>query len=338
MISTLISRGALAVVVFFVTAVAKPVMGQDPYLLVITGLGGDPVYSERFTEWGSALVATAGEEFGVPAEHIIYLGEDPIADVLIQDRSTRENVERAFATLATNSQPDDHVFVVLIGHGSFSGGQSRFNLPGPDLTAEDFGLHLDQLADRRVAFINLASASGEFVKALSADGRTIVTATRTGREGNETIFGGYFVAAFTGEGADLNKDGRVSVWEAFEFARSEVTREYETSNRIATEHAVLDDNGDGEGSSDLEADATDGALARTMFLAADPTMAAARATDDEELRAILVQKADVERRIEELLALRGQIDQDRYDSQLEELLVELALANREIEARTGGNQ
>ncbi len=143
MISTLISRGALAVVVFFVTAVAKPVMGQDPYLLVITGLGGDPVYSERFTEWGSALVATAGEEFGVPAEHIIYLGEDPIADVLIQDRSTRENVERAFATLATNSQPDDHVFVVLIGHGSFSGGQSRFNLPGPDLTAEDFGLHLD---------------------------------------------------------------------------------------------------------------------------------------------------------------------------------------------------
>ena len=60
MISTLISRGALAVVVFFVTAVAKPVMGQDPYLLVFTGLGGDPVYSERFTEWGSAPRAFMG--------------------------------------------------------------------------------------------------------------------------------------------------------------------------------------------------------------------------------------------------------------------------------------
>ena len=338
MISPVIRRGSLAIVTFFATAVAQPLKGQDPHLLVITGLGGDPLYSERFTEWGSALVSTASEKFGLPADHIIYLGEDPDADVRIQDRSTRENVERAFATLVSNSQPDDHIFVVLIGHGSYATGQSRFNLPGPDLTAEDFGLHLDRLSDRRVAFVNLASASGEFVKVLSADGRTIVTATRTGRERNETIFGGYFVDAFTGEAADLNKDGRVAVWEAFEFARSEVTREYETSNRIATEHPVLDDNGDGEGSTDLAADATDGALARTMFLAADPVLAAIRATDDEELRIFLGQKAEVERRIEELLALRGQIDPDRYDNELEELLVLLALTNREIEARTGRNE
>ena len=321
----------------FVTAAAPPVMGQDTHILVITGLGGDPVYSERFMEWGSALVAAAGDKFGLPADRIIYLGEDPTADPSIQDRSTQENVDRAFTKLVSNSQPGDHIFVVLIGHGSYTAGESRFNLPGPDLTAEDFGLRLDQLSDRRVAFVNLASASGEFVKALSGDGRTIVTATRTGRERNETIFGGYFVDAFTGETADLNKDGRVSVWEAFEFARTEVTREYETSNRIATEHPVLDDNGDGEGSTEL-VDAADGALARTMFLAADPTMAAARATDDPELRALLEQKADVEQRIEGLLALRDQIDQDRYENELEELLVELALTNREIEARTGGNE
>ena len=338
MISPVMSRGTLGIVLLLAaTAAARPVAGQDPHLLVITGLGGDPLYSERFTEWGSALVAVASEKFGLPADHIIYLGEDPAADVRIQDRSTRENVDQAFTKLVSNSQPGDHIFVVLIGHGSYSTGQSRFNLPGPDLTAEDFALHLDQLSDRRVAFVNLASASGEFVKALSGEGRTIVTATRTGRERNETIFGGYFIDAFTGEDADLNKDGRVSVWEAFEFASSEVTREYETSNRIATEHPVLDDNGDGEGSTDL-VDALDGALARTMFLAGDPTLAAARATDDEELRAILVRKADVERRIEEFLPLRGLIDQDRYDNELEELLVELALTNREIEARTGGNE
>ncbi len=323
----------------FVTAAAQqPLPGQDnTHLLVIVGLGGDPEYSERFMEWGGSLVAAAGEEFGLPADNVIYLGEDPAADPRIQDRSTRENVDRAFTKLASNSQPGDHIFVVLIGHGSYTAGDSRFNLPGPDLTAEDFGLHLDQLSDRQVAFANLASASGEFVNALSGDGRAIVTATRTGRERNETIFGGYFVDAFTGEDADLDKDGRVSLWEAFEFARIEVTREYETSNRIATEHPVLDDNGDGEGSTEL-VDAADGALARTMFLAADPTLAAARATDDLELRALLLQKSDVERRIEELRVLRDQIDPERYDSQLEELLVELALTNREFEARTGRNQ
>ena len=333
----MISRGALAIAMLFVTAAAPPVTGQDTHILVITGLGGDPAYSERFMEWGSALVAVASEKFGLPADHIIYLGEDPAADPRIQDRSTQENVDGAFTKLVSNSQPGDHIFVVLIGHGSYTAGESRFNLPGPDLTAEDYGLRLDQLSDRPIAFVNLASASGEFVKALSGDGRTIVTATRTGRERNETIFGGYFVDAFTGETADLNKDGRVSVWEAFEFARTEVTREYETSNRIATEHPVLDDNGDGEGSTEL-VDAADGALARTMFLAADPTLAAARATDDLELRALLEQKADVEQRIEGLLALRDQTDQDRYENELEELLVELALTNREISARTGGNE
>ncbi len=332
----MIFRGTLATVMLFVTAV-QPVFGQDTHVLVITGLGGDPVYSERFLEWGVAFVDAAGETSAIPAKNITYLAEDAAAHPRIQGRSTRDNVDEAFTDLAAHSQPGDNIFVVLIGHGSYTNGESRFNLAGPDLTAEDFGLHLDQLTDRRVAFVNLASASGEFVKALSGAERTIVTATRTGRERNETVFGGYFVDAFAGASADLDKDGRVSVWEAFEFARTEVAREYETSNRIATEHPVLDDNGDGEGSTEL-VDAVDGAFARTMFLAPDPTLAAARATDDPMLRALLEQRVDLERRIEELRALRGQIDQDRYDSDLEELLIELALTNREIQARSSGRK
>ncbi|MCH7890011.1 MAG: caspase family protein [Gemmatimonadetes bacterium] len=329
----MIFRVTVAIVMLMVTAAVPPVLGQDTHVLVITGLGGNPEFREKFSEWGSTLVTAASEKFAIPAENIIYLGEDPATDPRIQGRSTRENVDEAFMTLASNSQPGDYIFVVLIGHGSYTNGESRFNLPGPDLTAEDFGLHLDQLSERRVAFVNLASASGEFVKALSGEGRAIVTATRTGRERNETIFGGYFIDAFSGESADLDQDGRVSLWEAFEFSRIEVTREYATSNRIATEHAVLDDNGDGEGSTEL-LDAADGALARSMFLAADPNLAAARATDDPELKALFGQRAELEQRLEALRAVRGQIDQDRYDTDLEEVLVELALLNREIRARS----
>ena len=335
--SRMIFGRASASAMLLAALAVQPAFGQDPHLLVVTGLGGDPEYSGRFEKMGSTFVAAALEKFAIPADHVVYLGEDAAADPHISDRSTRENVDLAFTNLASNSQPGDRIFIVLIGHGSFNAGESRFNLPGPDLTAEDFGLHLDQLSDRQVTFVNLASASGEFIQALSGDGRTIVTATRTGREGNDAVFGGYFIEAFIGDAADLDKDGRVSVWEAFEFARIEVTREYETSNRIATEHAVLDDNGDGEGSTEL-ADATDGALARRMFLAADPTLAAARATDDPELKALLEHKADLERRIDELRAVRDQIPQDRYDSDLEELLIELAIANRTIQAReSGGN-
>ena len=333
----MISRATVVVVMLIVTAVVQPVLGQDTHVLVITGLGGDPEFREKFAEWGGTLVTAVGEKFTIPAENIIYLSEDPASDLRIQGRSTRENVDRAFTTLASNSQPGDYIFVVLIGHGSYTNEESRFNLPGPDLTAEDFGLHLDQLSERRVAFVNLASSSGEFVKALSGAGRAIVTATRTGRERNETVFGGYFIEAFSGETADLDRNGRVSLWEAFEFARIEVTREYAMSNRIATEHPVLDDNGDGEGSTEL-VDAADGSLARTMFLAADPTLAAARATDDPELKALLEQRAELEQRLEELRALSSQIDQDRYDNDLEEVLVELALLNREIQARSSGRE
>ena len=329
----MISRSALAAMMLLMTAAVQPVCGQDTHILIITGLGGDPEFRQKFSEWSGTLVSAVGEKFAIPAENIIFLSEDPAADPRIQGRSTRENVDGAFTTLASNSQPGDYIFVVLIGHGSYANGESRFNLPGPDLTAEDFALRLDQLAERQVAFVNLASASGEFVKALSGEGRAIITATRTGRERNETVFGGYFIDAFAGEAADLDRDGRVSLWEAFEFARIEVTREYSTSNRIATEHAMLDDNGDGEGSTEL-LDAADGALARSMFLAADPNLAAARATDDPELKALFGQRAELEQRLEALRAVRGQIDQDRYDTDLEEVLVELALLNREIRARS----
>ena len=127
----------------------------------------------------------------------------------------------------------------------------------------------------------------------------------------------------------------MSLLEAFQFARTEVAREYETSNRILTEHALLDDNGDGEGSSEVE-DGPDGRTARAMFLAPDKTRAAAMATDDPVLRALYEVKADLERRLEELRAIREQMEENRYERELEDLLVELALNNREIRALGGG--
>ena len=133
----MISRSAVATMLLLVTAAVQPVCGQDTHVLIITGLGGDPEFRQKFSEWSGTLVSTVGEKFAIPAENIIFLSEDPAADPRIQGRSTRENVDGAFTTLASNSQPGDYIFVVLIGHGSYANGESRFNLPGPDLTAEE---------------------------------------------------------------------------------------------------------------------------------------------------------------------------------------------------------
>ncbi|MEE2669834.1 MAG: hypothetical protein VYD78_07520 [Gemmatimonadota bacterium] len=330
---TTIPRIRLVAALFATAGNVSLSAAQETHLIVISGLGGDPAYSQRFVEWGNTFVEAAGE-LGIPENRITFLGESLGRDSKVSARSTRANVQKAFAQMVNNAKTGDQIFAILIGHGSYTAGESRFNLPGPDMTANDFSLLLDQLSDQSVAFVNLTSASGEFVGALSGPGRVIITATKTGMERNETSFGGYFLGAFAGNGADLNRDDRVSLFEAFEFARSEVAREYETSNRILTEHALLDDNGDGEGSSELE-DGPDGVSARNMFLVPDETTAAAIATDDPVLRGLYEEKGELERRIEELRTLRGRIEESRYERELEELLVALALKNREIQAHGG---
>lgn len=324
-------------------AVAAPAQAQETHFLVVAGLGGDATYGARFLEWATGLHEAAVERLGVAEGNVVILAEDADADPRVRARSTKENVEGAVAELATRAGPDDRVVVVLIGHGSQREGDPRFNLPGPDLTATDIDLLLGLLAPRRVALVNAASASGDFVPVVSGPGRTVLTATRSGRERNETRFGGFFVEAMGEEGADLDKDGRISLLEAFTYARAEVERHYGEQNLILTEHAMLDDDGDGRGSEEPSVEGGDGSLAATFYLggALGASAAAAEAsrteeTSDPELRALLRERAALEERLARLRSERDAMDGAAYDAALEEILVELALKDREIRERRGG--
>jgi hypothetical protein len=334
-------RGALSVACWILPtlllAVATPVAAQQTHIIVITGLSGDPAYAEEFHTWATTLIDAATGRYELSAENVTYLAEKTELDPeRIDNRSTQENVEQAFSDVADRAQPNDNVLVLLIGHGSFSAGESRFNLPGRDFTAKDYARLLEPLRAQQVAFVNAATASGGFIEALSGEGRTVVTATRSGGQWNATVFGGYFVGAFADgeEEADQNKDGRVSVLEAFDYAVAEVARIYESDGRLQTEHALLDDNGDGEGSREpdpLET-ATDGALARTMFISAGAGTGIAGLPDDPALRALYQERLKIQEQIEGLQATRGGLDDTLYQTQMEELLVAMALKGREIRA------
>ena len=145
---------------------------------------------------------------------------------------------RTLARVAARATPGDQVWIVLIGHGSAQGEVSRFNLPGPDLTASDFARMLEPLARQRVAFVNASSASGDFVKALAGPGRAIVTATRSPTERNATQFARHFATALATPGADVDKDGGVSLLEAFAFAKREVARAATRASVRATSSRV----------------------------------------------------------------------------------------------------
>ena len=185
-----------------------------------------------------------------------------------------------------------------------------------------------------MTFVNTASASGPFLEALSGEGRVVMTATRNGRERNATLFGGYFAEAFAdGEDeADQDRNERVSMLEAFVYARLKVVAAYEAEGTLLTEHALLDDNGDGVGTDAPDPLAGDGMFARTAFLTGGEDIATARRAfpDDPELRPLYAERDEIEARVDDLRVLRGGADQEQYEAELERLLIELALKSRQI--------
>jgi hypothetical protein len=296
---------------------------QSTHLLIVVGLAGDPEHGELFKKWGTTLAATAAEKLGVAKDRVILLADQ---------EATRDGVVKAFGALATTAGEDDTVAIVLFGHGTFANKAAKFNLTGPDMAAQDFGPLLAKLKSKRVVFVNTASASAPFVEALSGPGRVIVTATRTGGEVYATLFGGPFVEAFALEAADADRDGKVSILEAFEYARKQVATSYQREGLLPTEHSLLDDNGDKEGTIDPSREAKDGRNAAVLSLG---SMRQQALPADEKVRALYVERQALERRIDSLKLLKSGMDPEKYASELEKLATELALKSRQIREAEG---
>ena len=302
-------------------------------VVIVSGLGGDSYHRDLFYEWAVQMIEAVTDRFGVPDSNITYLAERPERDPdLIDGKSTKKNIEGVLSLLADAPAPDG-IFILLIGHGSYQGDESRLSLPGPDMTPQDFARVIDRFRSRRIVVVNTSSASGEFIAALSGPGRTIVTATKSAFERNDAIFGKYFIGAFANDVADVDKDDRVSVLEAFDYARREVAREYESDKQLLTEHAQLDDNGDGKGSSEPGADALDGALAASMFLTGSSETMVADAASDPELVGLHEKQRILQRRIADLRGLKSKTEPEVYQRELETLLLELAQTSRAIRDR-----
>jgi hypothetical protein len=296
---------------------ATPLLAQDTHLLVIVGVGGDEDHVKAFNKYALAI-EDAAKKHGMPDANMTYLGENPDqSGGRMKARSTRENVTKAFTDLAAQVKANDDLFVVLIGHGSFDGKMAAFNLPGPDLTADDYGALLKKFPTQKIVFVNTASSSGAFVQALAGPARTIVTATRTGGERNETRFAQYFVEAFDTDSADRDRNGRVSVQEAFDYAAQKVKAVYEQEGHILTEHATLDDSAQGK-------------LASAQFLAPERSRTVAAQSLDPAYRTLLEQRDGLERQVADLRLRKDSMDAKQYDDQLEKLLTDLALKTRAI--------
>ncbi len=304
------------------------------HLVIVSGLGGEKKYTDSFNGIATALADAANKRFGIPDSDIQWFGEDSVSKrAHFAGQSTKVNVERALTQLASHAGAGDQIVLVLIGHGSGDGPDTKISIPGPDLSAQDFAQLLSHFTTQRVAFINLTSASGDMLPVVAGPNRVVITATKSAFERNESHFAQFFVDALSKDGADIDKDGRVSLLEAFRYAVVETKRLYETDSRLQTEHAQLEDMGTKEGTAEPDGRTGEGLLARRFFLDVEGGRAA---LNDPRLTALYRDKFGVEDQIDQLRQKKPAMTADAYDDALEGLLVQLARkskAIREIEGR-----
>src|SRR5215213_7946871 len=308
--------GSLALILFIWASPVAQKGDPNKFAIIINGPGGEPAYTKQFAEWTADLNKALSQRYGFDPGQIKILSEK---------LATAEEVKRAFASLKSDLDANNILYVFLIGHGSSDGKEAKFNLVGPDLSAADYNQLLSSLPTRRIVVFNMSSASGDFVKSLSARGRIVVTATRNGQETNATRFTGFFIAALNATDGDTDQDGHTSVLEAFVYATRLTDDFYKRTGRLATEHALIDDNGDGVGREKPEAG--EGLLARATYLdSLNVDEAAANATTGR----LLKERSRLEAEIEQLIARKGNMPEGEYEAALERLFVELAKINRSI--------
>ncbi len=291
---------------------AVPAMAQRTHALVVAGLSGDPAFRTRFTTAVTATRTAATERWGVADSSLIVLTEDSAA---FNGRSTKENIGQAFVTLSKRVAPGDILLVLLLGHGSGEGAASKVNLPGPDATAAEYASWLAPFTKQQVVFVNAATGSGDFVPVLATPGRVVVTATRSAVEKNDAEFLQFFTRALTSDDADADKDGRLSVLEAFRFARTEVGKSYEAGNRMLTEHAVLSDS----------------------VVAARIAFGKRGSSTNPKVAALLAERQALESQVAALRTRKSTMDAAAYEAELERLLLALAEKSAAIKA-AGGSQ
>jgi hypothetical protein len=304
------------------TPAPKSIPDPSKFALIIAGIGGEEEYVGKFAKWSGELKSTLLDKLGFAQENLIFLSESS------EPKATAAEVRKAFTTLRSNCKPDHTVFIFMIGHGSFDGKEAKFNLMGPDINANEYATMIKALPARQVVIINTSSASGEFIKPLSAPGRVTVTATRSGQETNATHFTEHFVKALSSKDADADQNNRISVLEAFNYTTLQLEKFYKEQNRLVTEHAMLDDNGDGKGSE--KPGEADGSLSKNMYF---DSLFYQLAGGDVELQKTYAEKMRLEKEVEILKAKKASMKEDEYENELEKLLLQLAEINEKIKAK-----
>lgn len=224
--------------------------------LILCGLSGDATHHKLFAETVSKLHTGLSQQLGFAAGDVQVLFGDEAQEsdaepIKSARRATREELEKTVAELREKLRPEDTVWILVLGHSHYDGKHSWLNLPGPDIQQTDFAELFADVKAREQVFVITTPTSGFFVKPLSAKGRVVITATEADWETNETEFP-HELARMLSEPPpakefDIDQDGRGTLFDLYVTVVRNLAQSYLERELLATEHPLLDDNGDGRG-------------------------------------------------------------------------------------------
>lgn len=302
-----------------------PAAAETRWAVIVSGASGGEKYAEQMRGWREGLRSAMVDRYGFKAEHVRLLVDESAST---GEKGSADNVRKVFTEIKKAGTKDDFVLVILLGHGTYDGDVAKFNLVGPDLTAKDW---TDMLVGMpgRLALVNTTEASFPFLESLTAKGRVVITATDSAAQKYATVFPEYFVKAIREASTDLDKNGRTSLFEVFAAASAAVKQHYEQNGQLATERAVLDDNGDGKGR-EATAEGPDGGVARMSYLDAESAAESA----NPEIAALTKRRRTLEMQAEEHKQLKGVMPNAEWNAAFEKLMLELAQVSAEIRKKS----
>jgi hypothetical protein len=279
------------------------------FYVTFSGLGGEPDYEQRFKMWAEDIESSLKKAGGD-------------ANIVTLIAPTRDQIRSKLGEVARQAKPDDGLVLMLIGHGTYDGVEYKFNIPGPDITGAELASLLDKIPASRQLVVNMTSSSGGSMNLLQKKNRIVICATKTGTEKNATVFARYWAEALRDPAADADKNEAVSALEAFRYAERKTTDFFDSQKRLATEHAVLEDTGRGEGERNPSAENGEGKVAASFpMVRLGANAAAAR---DPAKRPLIAKKEELEEAIDKLKYDKAALPDQEYKKQLAALLVELA--------------
>jgi hypothetical protein len=295
------------------------------WAILAVGISGDPALQVSYLKELLDLRGVLEKQLAFPRDHVIALFDDPkLMPAEIQYQSTRANLAKACKDIAGRAGKEDVIFIFLQGHGDSDGKSYRFNMVGhPDPTAVELATMFDSIPARKQIIVNATNCSGASLESFAARGRVVLSATKSGTEKNFTHFGKFFIEALADNAADVDKNGRVSLFEAFTYAARKIEEFYTKEGSMQTEHPMLSDNGDAHALALADtADARTAATARTAYL--DRGLFAVSPGMSPETQEYARQAQSLEKEIEVLKSAKDEMSAAEYDKKLEDLLLKLA--------------